>query len=250
MGLTGLEQTALLVVVGLAAGAINTVAGGGSLLTIPALIFLGLPAPEANATNRVSVLLQSITATQQFRRRGLLPFRRALAPVVWAGLGAAGGAWLGASIDAESLERVIGVLMLVMLAVIVLNPKRWLHPSERPAPAWLQAIVFFVVGAYGGFLQAGVGFFLLFALAGLGGWDLVSGNGVKSFIVAVFTVPALAVFIWQDLIRWGPGLVLAAGSVVGAWLGTYLAVGWGPKFVRGVLVVMVAAAASKLLGLF
>lgn len=250
MALSAVEQTALLVAVGLVAGAINTVAGGGSLLTIPALIFLGLPAPVANATNRVSVLLQALTATQQFHKRGLLPVRKAVLPLVWASLGAAGGAWLGASIEAGDLERVIGVLMLVMLVILVLDPKRWLHPAEQPAPAWLQAGVFFFVGAYGGFLQAGVGFFLLFALAGLGGWDLVSGNGAKSLIAAVFTLPALVIFISQDLVRWGPGLGLAAGSVVGAWLGTRLAVGWGPRFVRAVLVVMVATASSKLLGLW
>ena len=134
MDLPAFEQTALLVAVGLMAGAINTVAGGGSLLTIPALIFLGLPAPEANATNRVNVLLQSLTATRQFQTRGLLPARRAAQPLVVAGLGAVVGAWAGVRIDTEALEKVIGGLMLVMLAVLVLNPKRWLTPNPSPSP--------------------------------------------------------------------------------------------------------------------
>lgn len=250
MELGGLEETALLVLAGLVAGAVNTVAGGGSLLTIPALIFFGLPAPEANATNRVSVLLQSLTATHQFRRRGLLPVKKAAVPLVAASVGAALGAWLGTEIEADDLERIIGALMLVMLGVLVVNPKRWLHPAETPAPVAVQVLAYVCVGAYGGFLQAGVGFFLLFALAGLGGWDLVSGNGAKSLLVAVFTVPALAIFVSQDLVRWAPGLALAAGSIAGAYFGTRLAVGWGPRFVRAVLVVMVLIASSKLLGLW
>lgn len=250
MQLSGVEEAALLIVVGLVSGAINTVAGGGSLLTIPALIFLGLPAPEANATNRVNVFLQSLTATRQFHRRGLLPIRSAILPLVAACLGAAAGAGVGAVVEADDLETAIGVLMLVMLAVLILDPKRWLTPAEAPAAPWLQAVAFFFVGAYGGFLQAGVGFFLLFALVGLGGWDLVSGNGAKSLLVAVFTIPALAIFIGSGLVRWAPGLLLAVGSMAGAWLGTHLAVGWGPKFVRGVLVVMVSLASTRLLGLW
>ncbi|MCA9549301.1 MAG: TSUP family transporter [Myxococcales bacterium] len=240
-------QVALLFGVGLLAGAINTIAGGGSLITLPALIFLGMPAPVANATNRVGVFLQSLTATHQFARRGMLPFRQALLPVVAACLGAAGGAGLGVVLDAQLFKQVIGGAMLVMLVLVFAKPKLDVRPAQ---PAWVQAVAFFFVGVYGGFLQAGVGFFLLFALVGLSGWALVPANGAKSFLVAVFTVPALLIFVFSDLIQWAPAAALAAGSSVGAWLGTKMAVGWGPKFVRVVLVVMVAGSATKLLGLW
>jgi len=247
---SGLEQVLLLAGIGLLAGAINTVAGGGSLITVPALIFLGLPAPVANATNRLGVFLQSLTATQQFARRGLLPFRPARWAVAFAAAGAVVGAYLGTVVDAPQLQSVIAVAMLIMLALLLIKPQRWLSPALEPvAPGW-QALAFFAVGVYGGFLQAGVGFFLLFSLVGLGGWDLVVGNALKSLIVAVFTIPALIIFLWADLVAWGPGLSLAAGSTVGAWLGTKMAVSWGPQFVRAVLVVMVSAASTRLLGLW
>jgi uncharacterized membrane protein YfcA len=240
-------QVALLFGLGVLAGAINTVAGGGSLITLPVLIFLGLPAPVANATNRVGVFLQSVTATQQFARRGMLPFRQAALPLVAASVGAAGGAGLGVLLDPQLFEQVIGGAMLVMLVLVFAQPKLDARP---PRPAWLQAVAYLGVGVYGGFLQAGVGFFLLFALVSLSGWALVPANGAKSLLVAVFTVPALVIFVANDLILWGPAAALAAGSALGAWLGTWMAVGWGPKFVRAVLVVMVSGSATKLLGLW
>lgn len=246
----GPAQIVLLVGLGVLAGAINTVAGGGSLITIPALIFLGLPAPMANATNRIGVFIQCVTATQQFSNKGLIPMRRAVLPVVAATFGAALGAYLSTLVDPPQLEAVIGGAMLVMLGLLLLKPQRWLSPPEAAIHPALQVTAFFCVGAYGGFLQAGVGFFILFSLVSWGGWDLVAANGVKSLMVAVFTLPALTIYFAGDLLAWAPGVALAAGSTVGAWLGTKMAVGWGPKFVRAVLVVMVSGASTRLLGLW
>jgi uncharacterized membrane protein YfcA len=241
---------ALLAAVGLAAGTINTMAGGGSLVTLPALIFLGLPPQAANATNRVGILLQSLAATESFRRSKTLPALRAVAPrALAAGLGAGLGAWLSVQVEPDHFRVVIAVAMLVMLLVLLLKPRRWIRP--RPAaPAWVQILGFFGIGVYGGFLQAGVGIFLLAGSALLSGEDLVRGNAVKNLLVLGFTLPALAYFAAQGLVAVVPGLALAAGSMAGGWLGARLAVKLGAGFVRLLLVAVVVVASTRLLGLW
>lgn len=259
---------AILSLCGVFAGAINTIAGGGSLIAIPALIFAGLPANVANATNRVGILFQSIVATASFARADKLDTRATLALLVPTGIGAIVGAMLAVDIDEQLFRRVIGAAMLLMLVTILVKPKRWLrgltpddHESEGDRQARTAAapslarrvghfLGFLAVGLYGGFLQAGVGVFLLAALVVLAGMDLVRANAAKVLLVALFTVPALGIYLYHGLVAWAPGLALAFGSSIGAWLGARMTVSWGPTFVRWVLVVVIVTSATRLLGLW
>lgn len=241
----------LLATVGLSAGMVNTIAGGGSLITLPALIFFGLSPTEANGTNRVGILFQSVVATLQMRKDGAVPtdmLVRVLPPVL---LGAAGGVTVALYIDDDLMRRVIGGLMLLMVPVILARPKRWLvaitdaEPIEKLGFSGWAA--FLGVGFYAGFIQAGVGVFFLASMVLLGGLDLVRGNGVKVAAIAVLTVPVLAAFIVWDLVIWAPGLVLASGAAVGGWIGANLTVAWGPSFVRWVLIAVVVVSGARLL---
>ena len=242
-------QWSVLFGVGIVAGAINTIAGGGSLLSLPALIFLGFPAPIANGTNRIGVLIQSLTATIQFRRDRELQVRGAVLPLAATIIGATIGAIVSVDLDEQLLERAIGAAMIVMLALLLFRPKQWLDPTDEPVePLWVQAIAFFAIGAYGGLLQAGVGFFVLTGLVRLGRFGLIRANGAKSFVITIFSLPAVGVFVLHDLIAWAAGFALAIGSALGGWAGARMAVGWGPKFVRSVLIVTVLAFSTKLLG--
>lgn len=250
-------QLVAIAVAGLVAGTVNTIAGGGSLIGIAALIFAGLPANAANATNRIGVFVQSGIATWQFHREGVLEPRRALVLLLPTCLGALAGSLLSVDIDEQLFRQVIGVVMLAMLPVILLRPRRWLTDrsdregdEDRGRATWLQLLGFCVLGFYGGFLQAGVGIFLLAALVLLAGEGLVRANAIKVLLVAVFTLPPLAVYLYSDLIVWVPGLLLALGSAIGGWLGTKLTVSWGPRFVRWVLLTVIAVSASRLLGLW
>lgn len=239
---------ALLAAIGLVAGTINSMAGGGSLITLPALIFLGLSPAAANATNRVGVLVQSVTATSSFARGGALPAPRRLLPRALAAcVGAGLGAWLSIQVPPQAFRQVIAVAMLVMLGVLLANPKRLLEPRP-PAPEPMELLGFLIVGVYGGFLQAGVGIFLLAGSALLSGENLVRGNAVKNAVVALFTLPALAVFLSEGLVAVGPGLALGLGSMTGGWLGARLAQRLGAGFVRAVLVIVVLVSATRLLG--
>ena len=237
---------------GLLCGFINTLAGGGSLITLPLLIFLGLPANVANGTNRVAILLQNIAAVNRFHRKSVLDWRRGLLLAIPATIGAIVGARIAVDLEEGVLRQVIGILMVLMLVLILVKPQRWLKGKPELAvrrPGWLQILVFFLVGAYGGFIQAGVGFFLLSALVMGSGYNLDRANAVKVLIILCFTVFALTVFVWKGQVRWGPGLLLALGNMAGAYVAVEIKQKYRLKFAYWLLVAMVVVSATVLLGI-
>jgi len=243
----------LVVAAGFMAGIVNTLAGSGSLITLPVLILLGLPANVANGTNRVGIVLQNIVAGASFRRSRMLDLRGALLLCVPAVFGSILGAQIAVNLNEELMQRVIGAVMVLMLFVIVLRPQRWLQGKLQNLPGgfnWQQALTLFVIGMYGGFIQAGVGIFLLAALVLSVGYDLVRANAVKIIIVLAFTISSLLVFANNDQVNWGVGLLLGSGNMLGAWMAARMAVKRGAAWVRWVLIATVALSAAYLLGLF
>jgi uncharacterized membrane protein YfcA len=246
------SQIALLAAVpitGFIAGFINTLAGSGSLITLPILILLGLPANVANGTNRVGVLMQNIAAAAAFRQHDALDTGASWKLILPSVLGAVLGAELAVDLDEALLRRLIGMLMLVMLAVILFKPERWLatHNVRREPRLIVEVPLFFAIGVYGGFIQAGVGIFMLAGLVLGAGFTLVNANAVKNLIVLVFTVAALLVFVLNDQVRWGLGLMLGLAQAAGAWVAVRMAVERGAAFVRWVVVVIIVLAAGALL---
>ncbi len=238
---------------GFVAGFINTLAGSGSLVTLPMLIFLGLPANVANGTNRVGILLQNVVGVGSFRQQKVLDMRGGLMLAAPAVVGSILGAQIAVNLDEEIMRRTIGVLMVIMLVVILLRPKRWLEGRGEAMdgrPSWTQLLIFFAIGVYGGFIQAGVGIFLLAGLVLGAGYDLVRANAVKVLIVLCFTVSALVVFLLNRQVVWSTGLILAVGNMLGAWVAARIAVERGAAFVRWVLIAVVAVSGAELLGVF
>jgi uncharacterized membrane protein YfcA len=238
---------------GFVAGFVNTLAGSGSLVTLPVLIFLGLPANVANGTNRVGVLLQNVVGVGSFRQQKVLDLRGGLMLAAPAVVGSILGAQIAVNLNEEMMRRTIGALMVVMLAVILVRPKRWLEGRGEVVngrPAWSQLLIFFAIGVYGGFIQAGVGIFLLAGLVLGAGYDLVRANAVKLLIVLCFTVSALVVFLVNRQVVWGIGLIMAVGNMLGAWVASRMAVERGAAFVRWVLIAVVAVSGAQLLGVF
>lgn len=241
------------VAAGFIAGFINTLAGSGSFVTLPLLMFVGLPANVANGTNRVAILLQNIVGVGSFKQQGMLDLHRGAALAIPAILGAVVGAQIAVSLDEETMRSIIGALMVGMLGVIIVRPKRWLEGRPETLgrrPGWVQLLIFFAVGIYGGFIQAGVGIFLLAALVLGAGYDLVRANAVKVLIILIFTFFALTVFIINGQVEWAVGLVLAIGNMTGAWVASRMAVKRGARFVRWLLIAVVLVSAVVLLGLF
>jgi uncharacterized membrane protein YfcA len=243
----------LVILAGFIAGFINTLAGSGSLVTLPLLIFMGLPANVANGTNRIGILLQNVVGVGSFGKNEALDVRGMLWLGIPAAIGSVIGAQIAVNLDETLMERTIGVIMVVMLFIILLRPKRWLQGTltkMEGRPTVLQFVIFFFIGVYGGFIQAGVGIFLLAGLVIGAGYDLVRANAVKVGIVLFFTIFALAVFIKNSQVDFQVGFILAIGSMLGAWVGAKVAVEKGAVWVRRLLILVIIVSAANLLGVF
>ncbi len=238
----------LLAGAGLVAGVVNTLAGGGSLLTVPLLVMLGLPGPVANGTNRVGVLLQSAVATWRFAAHGIPGLREAAPLLAPTALGALLGAYGVVQLPADLFNRAFGLLMLVLL-VPTLRGVRGETQPRRPLPPLLRWLVFFAIGIYGGAFQAGVGILLISALS-LAGHDLVRSNHIKTALNTCFTLLALPIFLLAGQVAWSEALVLGAGFAAGGAAGAKLAVLGGARLIRPVFAVAVIALAGRMLGLY
>lgn len=235
----------VLVLAGFASSVLNVVAGGGSFIVLPILLFLGLPAADANGTNRVGIFVQNVGAVWDFERSRVLDRRLALLASIPATLGAGAGAWLALLVDDRSFRRVLGTVMVAITLWTLLDRRVAGRGDGRKASAGTLALGFLAVGFYAGFIQAGVGFLIL-AVATMAGLDLVRGNALKVTVVLILTVLTLSIFLWHGRVRWGPGVALAVGSFAGGVLGARLTVLKGQSFVQGVLVVTVIAFAVLL----
>ncbi len=246
-------QLLALIGIGFTAGFINTLAGGGSLISLPFLMFLGLPANVANGTLRIAILMQNLVGVSSFKQQKVFNFREGIWYSLPAALGAIIGASFAISINDEIMKYIIGTLLVFMFFFMILKPNVWLKQKSeliKTKPSIIQIIVLFFIGLYGGFIQAGVGFFLLAGLVLSAGFDLVKANAIKIFIVLIYTFFALSVFIFDGLVNYKFGLILAAGNMVGAFIGSRFAVSWGPKFVRYILLVVLLFNALKIFGVF
>jgi len=244
-----LWQAPLLAALGVVAGILNVLAGGGSLLTLPVLLFLGLPAALANGTNRVAIFIQNIFAIGGFRRQGVFPWRIALLCTAPALVGAWFGANLAVDIDDQLFRRLLAMIMLGVLAFTTWDPLRKVQLAElRLTTLRVAALLvsFFLVGIYGGFVQAGVGFLIITALLAHG-LDLVRINAIKVIVIFFFTLVALGVFIVHGQVDWALGLSLAVGNAAGGWIGSHVAVKKGHDWIKRVVSLTVVVFALKLL---
>jgi uncharacterized protein len=245
-----LWQVALLFVVGIVGGLVNVIAGGGSLLTVPVMVFLGMPGPVANGTNRIGILAQSIASIATFARHGFRDFRLSLSLSACAIPGAVVGALLGVQLDGVWFNRAVALIMVAVMLVMHFD-KGSAQQSGDYQPTRRQLIhghlLMIGVGFWGGFIQLGVGFIIMPILNRVMGLDLVRTNMHKVFIVAAYTVVALCIFASQIELLWLVGLALAAGNAIGGYLGARFTISSGERMIRQVLNLVLVAFIIKLL---
>lgn len=243
--MTLLEYLAL-VLVGFVAAVINVIAGGGSFLTLPLLIFLGLPPTIANGTNRLGVLAQNVTAALGFHRHDMLPLPWALGASVPAIAGAAIGVWAALNVPELAFRRILSIVMLAVAFGTLLHRMK-VAPRSGVRSVWDPVMVagFFLTGVYGGFIQAGVGFLVL-ALTTFAGLDLVRGNAVKVVAVMLLTLLSFAVFAGTGHVDWPAGLALGLGNLLGGVIGVRVTVLKGQPWLEPVVMATIVVFAVLL----
>ncbi len=241
----------LLFGVGSIAGFINVNAGGGSSLTLPALIFMGLDGALANGTNRVAIFVQNLFAVVSFHKNKMHQFRTSTELSLLTLPGAILGAVLAVRISSALFERIVGVVLIfIVLSLFISGSYRERSPGQKEKRNWLIYPALVAIGFYGGFLQIGVGFLLMAALYHLLKVDLITVIMHKVFIILLYTLPALVIFTITGNVNWKYGLALASGNALGGWWGAHAAVKGGEKIIRIILAVSISIMALKLFGLF
>ncbi len=244
-----LWKVAALVVAGLAAGAINVVAGGGSVITVPVMIFLGVPGPVANGTNRLPILAQNISACATYLRHGVphigMIFSLALCAIPGAVIGAVAGVQIPTETFNFLLAGVMGLVLVMMLTGGSADPANPVGDISRRRLIVGHGLMV-LAGFWGGFIQIGMGFVLLPILNRVLGLDLVTANIHKVFIVLLYTVAALMVFGSQLELLWWVGAIMAIGNALGGWLGARLTLAGGEGLIRKVVVFAIAVMIVKL----
>ena len=242
-----------MIIAGVFVGFINTLAGGGSIISLSVLMMLGLPPSVANGTNRIGIAIQTLTATTSFKHQRILPEKKSALLAIPAVMGALVGSFIAVDINEYYFKKAVGVIMLIMLVFVLHNPKKYIYgdvvKSEKPLSPVLY-IIFFFIGLYGGFIHMGVGYFLLMGIVLGAGFDLVKANAVKVFIIFIYTPFTLAVFILYGKINWWYGLTLSIGSLAGAFIASRLAVKKGVEFVKWVIVSVVLFTAGDMFGIY
>jgi hypothetical protein len=209
----------------LLAGGINTLSGNGSAITLTILMeLLGLPPDVANGTNRVGVLANGIGGATAFQRAGRFDRKTSEKKEMWrivivSTLGAILGIYLSLIISNAAYRSVFRYLLVVMLVVVLVKPKRWLVVPENSPPLslWVSIPLFFLLGIYGGFIQMGMGVFFLAVMVLAAHYEIIQANVVKVLVVTAYTIIAVAIFAWRDLIDWRIGMLMAAGQMVGGF---------------------------------
>lgn len=240
-----LTQYILILVTGFIVGFINTIAGSGSLLSLPLLIWVGLDPLTANGTNRIAIWLQSLTGVAIFFKERQYKLRRDMWFIIPSILGSIPGALIAVDLEQETMQRVIGVVMLFMLAVMIINPVKAAKQTKIRFKSrdLIIAGIFFLIGLYGGFIQAGVGIFILAAFSISREMDLLRANAVKLLITFLFTSAVIPVFILHGQVDFLYGLLLGVGSMAGAVISAKVAIKRGTPFLKYFLYLVILAIA-------
>lgn len=247
-----IEVTAL-IISGIVVGFINTLAGGGSVISLSLFLFLGLPLDVANGTNRIAIVLQNLTSVGMFRQKKVLELRKATWLALPAVAGSIVGAQIAVDIDKVVIERAFAAILLLMIFFMLVKPSTYLHGNTekqgRPVSLF-QVFIFFLIGIYGGFIQVGIGYFLLAALVVGAGFDLVKANAIKVWIVLLYSPVALTIFILNGAVNWHFGLVHGIGNIMGALVASQMATVKGVGFVKWVIIAVILITSAQLFGLY
>lgn len=232
----------LLFAAGLICGVVNIIGGGGSLLSLPVLTALGLPAAVANGTNRIAVLMQDISALWVFKRKGELKTKDSLKLSLPVLIGSIAGTWLAARYLNDTLLYIIIIILSAgMTVTLYTSPSKWERSTDAISQgrmSFWQYLILFAIGIYGGFIQAGFTYLVMAFLVLSVGYSIVSSDAMKLFLNLMIIPVALGIFWWHGQINWTYGLILGVGSAIGGRIGVRFVSSWSPHITRTILTIL------------
>jgi len=232
---------------GLAAGFVDSIAGGGGLLTLPTIIAFGLPSRSALGTNKLQATFGSGGAAWHYSKAGLVNPRHCLVGAIFTLAGAVAGTLAVRRIDPNALRHLIPILLLVITAVVAFRPKFGVEQSQaRVSDAWFQPVAGLLLGFYDGFIGPGVGTFWTMAFMGARGFNLSRATAHSKVFNFVSNLASFCLFAAAGQVYYGAGLAMAAGQMAGARLGAGLAVKHGFPLIRPIFLGMVILLTAKL----
>ncbi|MBN1339552.1 MAG: sulfite exporter TauE/SafE family protein [Bacteroidales bacterium] len=247
----GIIEVLILLLAGFAVGFVNTIAGGATIISLSALMFMGMPLNVANGTHRIAAAFQTMASVAVFARKGVMDFRKGVRLGIPATAGSVLGAILAIEVDEALFSKIVGIVMIFMMLLLIFKPGMWLKPDaallSKPV-SFLQVLIFFALGFYGGFIYIGIGYFLLAALVLNAGYELVRANAIKVLIVLMYVPLSLVVYIWGGMVDYTAGFVLAAGQVTGAYFGARAVVVRGAGFIRWFMIIVILITVARIFG--
>tara|TARA_Y100000816_G_scaffold15059_1_gene9900 strand:- start:4408 stop:5148 length:741 start_codon:yes stop_codon:yes gene_type:complete len=212
-----ISEILILLFCGLLSGAINTLAGGGSLITLPMMIFLGLPPTIANGTNRVQLIFQNIFAVYGFKTKGISNFKFSSYLSISALLGSIIGAYIAIDFNENDFKKLLSIIMILVMFSILLNNKRETLEINKIKNKWPSILIFFFIGIYGGFIHAGVGFLMILTLSKINYLKIAHSNSIKVFVALIFSTAAFLIFLYEGKVNWIYGINIGIGSAIGGF---------------------------------
>ena len=242
-------QFIVLVLVGIVVGFINVISGGGSLITLPILIFFGLDSTVANASNRLGNMAQNIFALAGFKSKGIKYSRYTIFLGISAGFGAIIGAYMALEISDKAFNKILAFVMLIVVVYTIFstkfNTENLIERISKKHQIY-GVITFFFIGIYGGFIQAGTGLLIMAALSIINKFSFVKINTFKVVVVLFYLSVALLIFIYKGQVNWLYGLTLAIGTSIGGWISSRWSLEKGDEWIKKFMIVSVCALAIKL----
>ena len=243
------NEIILLLVSGVIVGIINTLGGGGSVISMALFMAMGLPVNVANGTNRIAVVLQNLSSTLTFIRKRMLDIKSGLLLSIPAIIGNIIGSMVAMEVDDTTFRICLSVVLAVILVYLIFDRQRpHLHTGHSLTIRWWHYIWFLIVGFYGGYIYIGLGFLILAVTIWTMKLDIITANVLKGCVIFLSTPFALAVFMINGQVDYGVGLLHGAGNIIGAVMASHWAIGWGVKFVKVFTLVVIVVSFIDLMG--
>jgi uncharacterized membrane protein YfcA len=241
----------ILICSGIIVGFINTLAGGGTVISLSVFMFFGLPPLVANGTNRVAIVLQNATAVVCFQKNKLIDWCKIFFFAIPVVLGSIAGAAIAGTISNKIFLYIFAGVVILFGISMIFNPDKYLyertHLVNRKISVW-QYIIYFIIGVYGGFVHVGIGYLFLAALVLGSGYNLLKANVMKCVLILFYIPFSVLIFSIQDNVCWEFGLIHGIGNIIGAWLAAHLAIKKGAPFIRYIVLILIVIVIFQIFG--